>query len=95
MKGLWFHQISNDSLLCYSRRDELTGDTILVVVALEPSGVHWGETELWMPALGLPWTGGFEVVDLLSGETYHWHQRSVVAIAPISRVAHVMHVQRE
>ena len=28
-----------------------------------------------MPALGLPWTGGFDVVDLLSGEGYHWHQR--------------------
>ena len=93
MKGLWFHSISNDSLLCYSRRDQLTGDTILVVVALESSGVHWGETELWMPALGLPWTGGFDVVDLLSGEGYHWHQRSVVALAPQTRVAHILHVQ--
>jgi starch synthase (maltosyl-transferring) len=94
MKGLWFHQIGNDSLLCYSRRDPLTGDTILVVVALEPSGLHWGETELWMPALGLPWSDGFDVVDLLSGERYHWHQRAVVGLAPQSRVAHIMHIQQ-
>ena len=32
-----FHGISNDSLLCYSRRDETSGDTVIVVVCLGPA----------------------------------------------------------
>jgi starch synthase (maltosyl-transferring) len=95
MKGLWFHQISNDNLLCYSRRDPLTGDTLLIVVALAPHGEHWGQTELWMPALGLDWTDTFDVVDLLAGERYHFTQRATVALAPAGRAAHILHVRRD
>ena len=93
MKGLWFHQIDSDDLLCYSRRDPLTGDTLLIVVALDPRGEHWGRTELWMPALGLDWTDRFDVVDLLSGERYHFGQRTAIGLAPAVRCAHILHLQ--
>jgi len=95
MKGLWFHQIDNDNLLCYSRRDPLTGDTLLMVVALDPRGEHWGRTDLWLPALGVDWGATFDVVDLLSGERYHFGQRTTVALAPTIRSAHILHVQRD
>ena len=92
MKGLWFHSISNDALLCYSRRDP-TGDTVLVVTALDGQDEYWGETELWMPALGLGWGDRFDVVDELSGEVYNWGQRNLVRLGPI-RVAHVFTIRR-
>ena len=94
IKGLWFHAISNENLLCYSRRDEASGDVTLVIVALDPNGVHIGDTELYMPALGLGWSDRFEVIDELSGEVYHWGQRNTVILAPIDRVAHVFNVRR-
>ncbi len=93
MKGLWFHEISDDSLLCYSRRDERSGDTVLVAVVLDSDRAVWGRTELWMPALGLGWADRFDAVDLLTGEVYDWGQRNVVGLDPAVRVAHVISVR--
>ena len=94
LSGLWFHGISSDSLLCYSRRDRPTGDVVLVVVCLEPTGVLVGETDLNMPALGFKWDDTVEVVDQLSGEVYQWGQRNTVILEPTVRVAHLFSVRR-
>jgi len=94
LSGLWFHGVSNDSLLCYSRRDAQTGDVVLVIVCLEPTGSHWGETDLHLPALGLNPGDSFQVQDQLSGEVYHWSNRNMVGLEPASRVAHVLTVRR-
>ena len=90
MKGLWFHQISNENLLCYSRRDESSGDTVIVVVCVDSQSPQWGETDLWMPALGLDWNDQVDVVDELSGETYQWGQRNAVGLDPHWRAAHIL-----
>ncbi|TKV60561.1 alpha-1,4-glucan--maltose-1-phosphate maltosyltransferase [Nakamurella flava] len=94
MKGLWFHGISNDKLLCYSRRDEVSGDTVIVVVCLDSREQQWGQTDLDMPRLGLDWDDVVEVVDELSGETYHWGTRNTVGLNPNWRTAHVLRVVR-
>jgi starch synthase (maltosyl-transferring) len=94
MKGLWFHQISNDNLLCYSRRDQATGDTILVIVALQSWDSHWGQTDLYLPALGMEWGERFEVLDLLDGQSYTWGQFNTVGLSPVSKAAHVFAVRR-
>ncbi|WP_029135718.1 alpha-1,4-glucan--maltose-1-phosphate maltosyltransferase [Nakamurella lactea] len=94
MKGLWFHQISNDNLLCYSRRDQATGDTVLVVVALQPWDSHWGQTDLYLPALGMEWGEQFEATDLLDGQEYIWGQFNTVGLHPVSKAAHVFAVRR-
>ena len=93
MKGLWFHGIDNDNLLCYSRRDEATHDAVIVIVALATGSTLLGTTQLHMPALGLDWSDRFEAVDELSGEVYHWGQHNSVIIDPFSRTAHVLHVR--
>ena len=94
IKGTWFHGISNDNLLCYSRRDPVTGDTVLVVVCLDPQSQQWGQTDLWMPALGLAWGDSMEVVDELSGEVYQWGQYNSVGLDPHWRAAHILRVRR-
>jgi starch synthase (maltosyl-transferring) len=94
LKGLRFHGISNDSLLCYSRRHEDTGDTVIVVVCLDSKSQQWAETDLWMPALGLDWPDVVEVVDELSGEVYQWGQRNAVGLDPHWRAAHVLSVRK-
>ncbi|MBN9609410.1 MAG: alpha-1,4-glucan--maltose-1-phosphate maltosyltransferase [Actinobacteria bacterium 69-20] len=93
MRGLHFHDIDNDNLLCYSRRDETTGDTLLFVVALDSRGEHWGHTDLTMPALGLGWNDDFDVVDLLSGEGYRFTRHTTIRLEPAVRSAHILHVQ--
>jgi len=95
IKGLWFHGVSNEKLLCYSRRDETTGDTVIVVVSLDSQSQQWGETDLFMPALGLDWNDVVEVTDELSGEVYHWGQRNAVGLDPHWRAAHILRVRNQ
>ncbi len=94
LKGLWFHGITNDSMLCYSRRDEQSDDVVLVVVCLVSEGTHWGRTDLNLPALGLRWGDTFQAVDQLSGEVYHWGQFNAVGLEPARRVAHILTIKR-
>ncbi len=93
MKGLHFHGIDNDQLLVYSKHDERSGDTVVVVTALSSGGTHLGVTDLWMPALGLPWGARFDVYDEISGEIYQWGQFNQVVIDPNFRVAHILTVK--
>ncbi|AZI57851.1 DUF3416 domain-containing protein [Nakamurella antarctica] len=93
LKGLWFHGINNEQLLCFSKRDERSGDTVIVVVALAAQGMYWGTTDLYLPALGLEWGAEFDVVDEISGEQYHWGQFNDVGLDPEQRVAHILTVK--
>jgi starch synthase (maltosyl-transferring) len=94
MKGLRFHEVSNGNLLCYSRHDESTGDIVIVVVCLDAKSQQWGETDLWMPALGMDWNDRVEVLDELTGEVYQWGQRNAVGLDPHWRPAHILTVRR-
>jgi starch synthase (maltosyl-transferring) len=94
MKGLWFHGISNDSLLVYSKYDEASGDTVLVVCALNSDGPHYGTTDLWLPALGLEWGDQFDVYDEVSGQSFRWGQFNSVILDPQWAVAHIFSVKR-
>lgn len=93
--GLTVHHVDNDNLLCYSRRDERTGDTLLMVVTLDPRGEHWGHLDLTMPALGLGWDDGFDVTDLISGATYRFTRTSTVRLEPATQAAHVLLVRAQ
>ncbi|MEJ7650025.1 MAG: alpha-1,4-glucan--maltose-1-phosphate maltosyltransferase [Nakamurella sp.] len=94
LKGLWFHGISNDQLLCYSRQDEVSGDTVLVCLTLDSFTAQWGTTDLNLPALGLQWGQEFEVEDLLSGQVFRWGQFNTVGLDPNQQVAHVFAVRK-
>ena len=61
-----------------------------MVVCLDSQSQQWGETDLWMPALGLDWNDRVEVVDELSGEVYQWGQRNAVGLDPHWRAAHIL-----
>jgi starch synthase (maltosyl-transferring) len=89
MRDLVFHSIDNDALLCYSKRDRRTGNTVLVVCLLDPHTTQWGNTELTMPALGLDWAERFRVVDQLTGAEYDWGQHNAVGLDPYQQPAHV------
>jgi starch synthase (maltosyl-transferring) len=93
MKGLWFHGVDNDNLLVYSRHDEVSGDTVLVAVALNSNGTHFGTTDLWLPALGLEWGTEFDVFDELSGQAYRWGRSNAVIINPALAVAHIFTIK--
>jgi starch synthase (maltosyl-transferring) len=86
--------MDNDEILCWSKRDPDSDNTVLVVCSLDPRNPQWGNTTLDMPALGLGWDEPFTVRDELTGAEYQWGQHNAVWLDPRSVPAHVFTVRR-
>ena len=96
LRNLRFHHVDNENLLAFSKRDDETGDTVIVVVTLNPFSVQDGTTSLDMPALGLDWNDRMVVHDEMGGGTsdYEWGQVNFVRLDPHVEPAHVLVVRR-
>jgi starch synthase (maltosyl-transferring) len=92
MRTIKFHHLDNDALLAYSKYDPATGDTVLVVVTLNPYGPE--ESTLWldMAALGMEPYDRFWVRDEITGEEYQWGQANYIRIDPARAVAHIVNM---
>ncbi len=92
LRNLRFHSVDHTAITCFSKRDELTGDTVLVVCSTDAQRVVEGWVSLDLPALGLDWTDSFGAHDLLADERYEWGQRNFVRLTP-TRPAHVFAIE--
>ncbi len=92
LRTIRFHSIDNDALLAYSKFDPATGDTVLVVVTLNPFGAEQGTLWLDMGALGMQPYDRFWVRDEVSGEDYQWGQANFVRLDPGKAVAHILNM---
>ncbi|GAA5198950.1 alpha-1,4-glucan--maltose-1-phosphate maltosyltransferase [Rugosimonospora acidiphila] len=92
LRNLRFHEVDNDALLCWSKRDPATGNTVLVACTLDAANTQWGNVTLDLPALGLDWQDRFAVRDELTGITYDWGQRNIVGLDPYVQPAHIFTV---
>ena len=90
LRTVHFHHIDNDALLAYSKFDPATGDTVLVVVNLNPICAEQATLHLDMWALGLVEYQRFWVRDQISGEDYHWGRDNWVRLDPSRAVAHII-----
>jgi starch synthase (maltosyl-transferring) len=94
LRNLRFHEIDNPSLLCFSKRDPESGNTVLVICSFDSANVQWGNTTLSMPELGMDWHDRFTVTDQITGATYEWGQHNAVRIDPYVEPAHIFVVNR-
>ena len=92
LRTIRFHHVDNDALLAYSKFDPATGDTVLVVVTLNPFGAEQGTLWLDMGALGMAPYDRFWVRDEVSGEEYQWGQANYVRLEPAKAVAHILNM---
>ncbi len=92
LRNLDLHRVDNPDVTAFSKRDEATGDTVLVVCTVNPHDWCEATVALDLPALGMEWDAGFTVRDLLSGAEYRWSERNYVRIDPHHHVAHVFEV---
>jgi starch synthase (maltosyl-transferring) len=92
LRNVTFHTVDNPDLTAYSKRDAATGDTVLVVCSVNPHQWREATVSLDLEALGVAWTDGMLVRDLLSGEEYHWGEHNYVRLDPLARPAHVFEV---
>ncbi|GAB3121704.1 alpha-1,4-glucan--maltose-1-phosphate maltosyltransferase [Streptomyces calidiresistens] len=93
LRNLRFHHVDNEHVIAYSKRlpaggpGAPGGDTVLVVVNLDPHHTHEATVSLNTAELGLATADGgaaepFPVTDLLTGETYHWGRDNYVRLGP-------------
>ena len=94
LRNLRFHDIDNPSMLCFSKRDPDSDNTVLVVCSLDSTSVQWGNTTLNMPALGFDWHERFTVRDGMTGATFEWGQYNAIRLDPYLEPAHVFTVHR-
>ena len=90
LPNIVFHGTDKDGLIAYSKRHG--GDTVLVVVSLNPHGTEEGTVSVDLGALGIAGSRPYQVRDLLTGEGYLWQgTRNYVRLTP-DHPAHVFHV---
>ena len=99
-RGLAFHAIESEALLCFSKREPEGENVVLVVVNLDPDHPHGGWVDLDLAALGLDVSGpahehNFQLHDLLTDGRFLWHgSRNYVALDPQSTPAAIFRLRR-
>ena len=102
LRNLRFHCVDQPELMCFSKRTgsipaspmtgsvARAGDTILVVVNLNPFQTREATVWLDLPELGVD--REFIVTDELTGESYTWGEANYVRLDPATRPAHIFTV---
>jgi starch synthase (maltosyl-transferring) len=94
-RGLAFHAVDNDSLICYSRSTGSGDNVVLAVVNLDPYHVQSGWVTLDLGALGLDAGTPYQMHELLSGARYLWSgARNYVSLDPARSPAHLFRLRR-
>ena len=96
--SLHFHPVDNLQIVAYSKSAPATPESpanvILVVVNLDPRYEQSGWVDLDLKQLGIRHNENFEVVDLLTGNHYLWHDRSNFVVLHPSATAHIFRINR-
>ncbi|HSV67491.1 MAG TPA: alpha-1,4-glucan--maltose-1-phosphate maltosyltransferase [Mycobacteriales bacterium] len=94
LRNLRLHHVDGDAIMCWSKHDPVTGDTVLVLVTLDPHEPREAMTDLGLPSLGLDRHDRFEVYDELTGARYEWGTHNYVRLDPHTEPAHIFAVRR-
>lgn len=89
LRQIRFHEVTNDQILAYSKVDAVTGNTIVVVVNLDPWHTQEGMVHIDAAAVGRDEGEPFQVHDLVTGNRYDWGTHNYVRLTPQNNVAHI------
>ena len=92
LRNLRIHGVDNDEIIAFSKRDEASGDTVLVICNVNPHETREATTWLDLNALGVDWTQQFTAHDLLTGAEYRWGERNYVRLDPHAQPAHILEI---
>ncbi|MPZ24205.1 MAG: DUF3416 domain-containing protein [Dehalococcoidia bacterium] len=93
-RGLRFHPVDNDWIMCYSKTSPGERNVILVVANLDYRSAQAGHVTLSPEHLGLAPGAGCVLHDLLTGEVYQWSgDQGYVELDPASRPGHLFRVE--
>ncbi|WP_416383280.1 MULTISPECIES: alpha-1,4-glucan--maltose-1-phosphate maltosyltransferase [unclassified Microbacterium] len=90
LRSLVIHWTDDDHVLCFSKSDR-QGDTVIVVINLDPHGTRETMVHLDLAAAGLP--EAFAVRDEITGSEWTWGRDAYVRLDPGHEVAHILAVR--
>jgi len=94
-RGLQFHPIQNEQLLCFTKRTPDASNVIFVAINLDPYRVQSGFVELPLDVLKFDENAPYQAHDLLTGARYRWQGRTnYIQLNPASVPAHIIHLRR-
>jgi len=94
-RGLRFHAVDNDQLICYSKCTPYGANVVLVVVNLDYRYKQSGWVTLSLDELGIAPDQPYQVHDLLNGAIYTWQgPRNYVELNPSKLPAHIFRVEK-
>ena len=92
---LRFLTVTNEQLLAYSKWNEETGNTVVVVVNLDPHHAHHGWLTLPLEAFGLSPEQNYQMQDLITGAHFLWRgARNYVELDPRFVPAHIFRLRK-
>jgi starch synthase (maltosyl-transferring) len=93
-RGLRFHPVENDKLICFTKHTEDRANVILVVVNLDPHHAHRGWLQLELRELSIDPQQPYQVHDLLGDARYLWYgPRNYVELDPRLVPAHIFRIR--
>ena len=90
-----FHQSDNSNIIFYTRQSSDGGDTVMIVVNLNPYEIHSATVRVPIQSLGVGSSEPYKVRDLLTGDLYVWQgEYNYVRLIPGERPAHILKLER-
>ncbi|WP_375489216.1 maltotransferase domain-containing protein [uncultured Jatrophihabitans sp.] len=97
LRNVRFHEVDNPEMLAFSKRDDKSGDTVLVVATTNPHVWREATVHVDLEALGFDadgWDATYTVRDELTGAEYRWGEFNYVRLDPHVDAAHIFTVIR-
>lgn len=92
--NLYLTDTDNSNLMAYAKRSPDGSNIVLVVVSLDFNYKQSGWVKVPLYQLGLPTDISYQVHDLMSGHTYHWHNEwNYVELGPQSTMGHIFRLE--
>lgn len=89
-----FADTSNDQIICFAKYDTVSGNLVIVAVNLDVYHTQGAHVRIPFEKLGIEAPDEYLVHDMLSGETYRWHnQWNYVQLNPYQMPAHIFRVE--
>ena len=89
-----FAHVENENILVYGKRDEATGNTVVVAVNMDPYNVQTAWIRLPLDKLGIDSYSSYVMHDMLSGSKFNWHgEWNYIELNPYIIPAHIFRVE--
>ncbi len=101
LRNVTIHSSDDDAVLVFTKHLPPSqrpgggpGDTVIVVLNVDPHAPRTTTVHLDLPAIGLDWEDTFAVHDEITGADWQWGAHNYVHLDPYHEPAHVLGVRR-